>query len=234
MTIITPEELQKPRTAEELLPWVEQKIHEIGSTAGGKRAIRFREGLAKPLVEEALPLGIFASKFFQNSPEVSIRHILGSQNYDATIQDRRRQQAPFSFVEITQAHEGENDLLRMVALERDGHVNVLGAVQKRGTKNTGIHVEVENKAFEHSKVFQSEIRRVEEAIRRKSDKSYPPGTALLVVFDDYISIQDEADVEKMRNCILSLLPGRSRFRWLAVIGWSKKTFIEFDLGLSES
>ena len=91
-------------------------------------------------------------------------------------------QAHFSFVEITQAHEGENDFLRMIVLERDGHVNVLGAVQKGGTKTTGIHVEVENKAFEHSMVLEGEIGRVEVAIRRKSEKTYPSGTALFSSF----------------------------------------------------
>jgi hypothetical protein len=47
MTIMTPEELQKPRTAEELLPWVEQKIQEIGSTAGGKRLSELAGGQHK-------------------------------------------------------------------------------------------------------------------------------------------------------------------------------------------
>lgn len=71
MVDLTPEELQKPRTAATLLPWVEQKIEEIGSTEDGKRAIRFREGLAKALVEEVLPLGIFASRHFHNSGKVT-------------------------------------------------------------------------------------------------------------------------------------------------------------------
>ena len=233
MIMLTPEDLQEPRTAAELLPWVERKIQDIGSTKDGKHAIRFREGLAKQLVEEALPLGIFASKHFRNSTKVNIELVLGSQNFDATIQDRREQRAPFSFVEITQAHEGENEHLRMVALERDGHVNILGAVQKIGTKFTGIRVEVENEAVSHKTVLQHELQRVEEAIRRKMENSYPPDTALLVVFDDYISIQDEADLERLRNRVWSLISDLRNFRWLSVIGWSKRTFEEFDLASAE-
>lgn len=117
----------------------------------------------------------------------------------------------------------------MVELERIGHVNALGAVQKTGTKATGIHVEVENEAVSHAAVLERELRKVEEAIRRKVQKSYPPDTALLVVFDDYISMRDEVDLGRLRDCIQSLLPDLRSFRWLAVIGWSKGTFEEFDL-----
>lgn len=233
MVDLTPEELQEPRTAAKLLPWVEQKIEEIGSTEDGKRAIRFREGLAKPLVEEVLPLGIFASRHFHNSGKVNIQPTLGNQDYDATIQDRREQRAPFSFVEITQAHEGENKHLRMMVLERIGHVNVLGAVRKTGTKATDIHIEIENEAVSHTTVVEHELRKVEEAIRRKVQKSYPRDTALLVVFDDYISMQNQDDLGRLRDCVQSLLPDLRNFRWLAVIGWSKRTFEEFDLASPE-
>lgn len=229
MIDLTPQELQEPRTAAQLLPWVEQKIKKIGSTENGKRAIRFREGLAKPLVEEALPLGIFASRHFHNSEEVTVVPTLGSQNYDARIQDKREERARFSFIEITQAHEGENEHLRMIALDRDGHVSPLGAVRKSGTKATGIQVEIESVAVSHSAVLEQEIRRVEQAIRRKMGKSYPDETILLVVFDDFISMHDEADLERLRGCIRPLLSDLSNFRWLAVIGWSKRTFEEFDL-----
>lgn len=231
---LSPEELQEPRTALEFLPWVEQKIQEIANTEVGKRAIRFREGIAKPLVEEAFPLGIFASKHFHNSTEVTIKLVLGSQNYDATIRDNREQRAPFSFVEVTQAHEGENEHLRMLMLEKNGHVNVLGNVQKKGTKHKGIQVEVEDEAVSHKSVLENELGRVKEAICRKIQKPYPTGTALLVMFDDYISIQDKTDLLRLRKSIRPLLSDLRNFRWLAVAGWSKKAFEEFDLMPADS
>ena len=55
MTYITKEELETPRKASEVLGWVDNKIEEIGSTAKGKHAVRFREGLCKELTEEAPP-----------------------------------------------------------------------------------------------------------------------------------------------------------------------------------
>ena len=200
---------------------------EVASTDAGKRAIGFRKGLAKPLVKEALPLGIFASHHF-GSDDVTIALVLGNQNHDATVEDYRAQKAPFSFIEVTQAHEGD-EYLRMLALEREGHVSLLGPVNKCGTKATGIRVEIEGVALRHSTVLQRELDRVEEAILRKTGKPYPPDTALLVVFDDYISIKDESDLEALCSRIQRLLSCLGNFRWLAVVGRSKRTFLKFDL-----
>jgi hypothetical protein len=229
MNELTSEELQAPRTAAQFLPWVEQRMAAVAATDAGKHAIGFRKGLVKPLVEEALPLGIFAAHHFWGSDNVTIALVLGNQNYDATIEDHRAQKSPFSFIEVTQAHEGENEHLRMLVLEREGHVSLLGPVHKSGTKATGIHVEVEGVALRHATVLQRELDRVEAAILRKTGKPYPPDTALLVVFDDYISIKDESDLEALRSRIQPLLSCLENFRWLAVVGWSKRTFLEFDL-----
>src|SRR5690242_6003858 len=130
MNELTPEELQAPRTAAQFLPWVERRLGEVASTDTGKHAIGFRQGVAKPLVEEALPLGIFASHHFENSDDVTIALVLGNQRYDATIEDHREPKSPFSFIEVTQAHQGENEHFRLLALEREGHVSLLGPVHK--------------------------------------------------------------------------------------------------------
>jgi hypothetical protein len=234
MTNLTPEELQEPRTASDFLPWVQRRIEEIGAAKGGKRAIRFRHGLVKPLVEEALPLGIFASKHFAGSEHITLQLVLGNQNYDAIVQDERDQSGSLTYIEVTQAHEGENEHLRMMVLEEKGHVNPIGVVRKDGTKVTGIQVVVENEAINHGTVLESEFRKIEEAIRRKQQKSYPPGTALLVMFDDYISMQHDDDVIRLRDRVQPLLSDLSAFVWLAVVGWSGRIFEEFDLVSSKS
>lgn len=229
MNGLTSKELQAPWTAAQFLPWVERRMAEVASTDAGKCAIGFRKGLAKPLVEEALPLGIFASYHFEDSDDVTIALVLGNQSHDATIEDHREQKSPFSFIEVTQAHEGENEHLRMLVLEREGHVSLLGPVHKSGTKATGIRVKVEGVALLHSTVLKRELDRVEAAILRKTGKPYPPDTGLLVVFDDYMSIKNQRDIETLRSRILPLLSRLNNFRWLAVVGWSKRTFLEFDL-----
>lgn len=229
MVELTEEQLQKERSAAEFLPWVEGLLQTLGSSPKGKSAVRFRQGLAKQLVEEALPLGIFALHHYCSSEEVSIRLVLGNQNYDAVIDDQRSNPSPFSFIEVTQAHAGEEEHLRMIALEEDGHVNVLGTVRKSGKKTTGIHVEVEQVSESHHVVLSRELERIEAAVRRKAGKEYPEGTALLVVFDDYIAINDSADLDILRERLERMLPDLVQFNWLSVVGWSERTFLEFDL-----
>ena len=82
MPHITKEELELPRKASEIRKWVNNKIEEIGSTDKGKHAVRFRKGLCKELIEEALPLGIFCEQYFNNSDKVTISHHIGGQNYE--------------------------------------------------------------------------------------------------------------------------------------------------------
>lgn len=226
---LTEEQLQKERSAATFLPWVEDMLKTFGSSPESKAAVRFRRGLAKQLVEEALPLGIFALHHYCSSEEVRLRLVLGNQNHDAVIDDQRSNPSPFCFVEVTQAHAGEEEHLRMLALEEHGHVNMLGAVRKSGTKATGIRVEVEPLAESQHVVLIKELERIEAAVRRKARKEYPEGTALLVVFDDYISIKDSEDLDTLRECLKRMLPDLGQFSWLSVVGWSKRTLLEFNL-----
>jgi hypothetical protein len=228
MTYITKEELERPRKASEIRGWVDNKIKEIGSTAKGKHAVRFREGLCKELTEEALPLGIFCEQYFNNSDKVTITHNIGSQNHDATIEDQRENKTELKHLEITQAHEGEDAHLRMLKLEKDGHVNSLGAVTKQGTKHTSITIEVENEAVEHGVTFNNEVQRIRDAAERKSGKKYPDNTGLIIICDDYIAFREKADLNNLSQIIRDdVLPMLENFSKVFIIGWSSKTYLEF-------
>ncbi len=230
MNELTSKELEMPRTASQLLPWAKQRMNEIGSTDAGGCSILFRQGLTKRLVEELLPLGIFASHHFGISDDVTISPVLGNQNHDASVEDRREKKSPIFYIEVTQAHDGESEYLRMLVLKRDGSVSALGAVHKSGTKATGIHVEVKgHMAQRHSTVVQKQVELVKEAMRRKMQKDYEHNTALLVVFDDWLFNKDGCDRETLRSHIQPLLSELRNFRWFAVVGWSELTFLEFDL-----
>lgn len=223
--------LEAPRTARAYLPWVEAKIQQLGETADGRLAIRFRRGrFEKKLVEEALPLAIFASKHYRSSRCVTIKHRIGNQKFDAEIIDRRIRRSPFRYVEVTQAHEGENEHYRMIALERNGHVSALGAVTKSGTKRKGITVEVENEAKSHEAVHRAELERIAAAVCRKSKKDYKGDVALVVAFDDSIAFDSDEDLNSLKEfASRNLLGCAGAFRWLALVGWGKRRYLEFDL-----
>jgi len=226
---VTKEELEIPRSAAQLLAWAQKKISSIGATDDGKKAIRLRKGLCKTLVEEALPLGIFCAHYFKASRCVNIQHIVGNQNYDAIVTDERLRKSPIKYLEVTQAHEGENEHLRMIELERKGSVNVLGRVKKRGTKNTGITVEIENAAKSHADVVAAEKEKIRMAVERKACNSYPKGTGLIIVFDDYIGFRDQGDKENLKQFAKENLQIRvTNFSLAALVGWSKQTYVEFS------
>ena len=83
--------------------------------------------------------------------------MLGEQKYDAVVTEGT---APFSRIEITQAHEGEGAFLRMLHLDREGHVSPVGAITKTGTKHAGIAVKVEYEANSPEERRATEFERV--------------------------------------------------------------------------
>ena len=228
MTYITQDELEIPRKASEVRQWVDNKIEKIGSSEEGKQAVRFREGLLKELIEEALPLGIFCDLYFGGSDKVIVTHTVGNQNFDVTIEDNRDSKTPLEYLEITQAHENEDAHLRMLKFKEEGHVNSLGRVTKRGTKHTRITIEVENEAVEHSVVFNNEAQKILNAAKRKSGKEYPDNTGLIIICDDYIAFRDKSDPDRFIEFIhYKVLPLLDNFSKVFVIGWSSKTYLEF-------
>ena len=226
---VTQEELEKPRSPAQMLSWVECCLSRVCMAEDGKNALRFRKGNLKYLVEEAYPLGIFARHYFGEVENVQVSLKIGSQPYDASIFDHREKKGKFSFIEITQAHEGEDAHLRMIALERFGYVSALGKVEKHVDKRRYLSIEVESKAMSHSAILEREVSLIKEAIRRKSSKRYPNRTALVVVFDDYIAVRSSDDIAAIQRGIQDTVQQLCGFRWLSIVGWSTQTFIDFDI-----
>lgn len=226
---LTQQELATTRSAAELFQWVQGKIDTIGLTPEGRLAIRHRRGLCKPLAEELFPLALLCETFFEKSPAVELTPVIGNQNYDALVQDNRVSPVGFSRIEVTQGHEGEDTHLRMIHLEREGHANLLGSVRKSGTKRTGLTVSIDTAFRRHEDVVNDQIGLVLSAIEKKLAKRYEPETALLVVFDDQIAIQNDGDREKFsalletnRRALLN------KFVWVGVIGWGRRCFTFID------
>jgi len=224
-------ELESPKTAAELHPWVMSKFDEFAATEEGKQAIRLTQGLAKILVEESFPLGLFANHYFDASPKVVLVQVIGSQPYDAWITDERENPSSLQYVEVTQAHEGENDYLRMVALQQNGHVSVLGSVRKEGSKRRGLKVEAENEAKCHSEVIAEQLRRIQAAVERKSGKDYPEHTGLVIAIEDFIAFRTPEDVAQLEALARhELIPRLSQFELVSFVGSSGNSHLTFRVG----
>jgi len=225
---VTQNELKTPRPCKDFLLWVEKKIENIANCETGKGTIRFRRGLAKQLVEEAMPIGIFAEHHFGHTDNVIIQCVIGSQNYDAQIFDKRSDQPALSYLEVTQSHDGEDEISRMRKLSECGHVSAVGEICKRGTNATGIKINVKEEAVSHDDVLEHTFTLCRDAIERKACKLYPEGTALVVVFDDYLLGSKGVDAKTLRAYINPVIARLDNFRLVALIGWSKRTYIAFD------
>lgn len=218
--------LEQPQTAGNYLRWVKALIEQVKSEdTDGLRKIRLRVGPAKELMEEAFPIGLFASRYFEGSAEVEISLKVGSQSYDAIVSDKRKTPSGISYIEVTLASEGEADHLRMVTLHETGQVSGLDRVSKSGTKKTGQVISVKAEAVSQQEVLARERQMLSAAIERKLDKKYPEHTALVVAFDDVMS-HDRADNKGSIEAVLDSFGERLQiFQEVAVVGLREGLFI---------
>ncbi|MDD5038476.1 MAG: hypothetical protein PHN78_04080 [Dehalococcoidales bacterium] len=93
---------------------------------------RLQKGLIKQLVEEIVPLVIFGKHKFGDNTQVFLHPVIGNQPYDAIVVDTRTKPASQSYLEITLAHEGENDYWRRCLLLEEGYVPSYASVIKDG------------------------------------------------------------------------------------------------------
>jgi hypothetical protein len=181
---ISIEEFTKKRTPSELLSWVNWKREQIASTEEREKTLILHEGLTKQFAEEVYPLALFGQRKYGDTDQILMQPIIGNQSYDAVITDLGSKPAFESYVEITQAHEGENDYLFRFVLSRQGIAFGYSPPIKTGTKKTGLGVSIPPKVVSPSEVATKELKKIVDAAKRKAAKDYPINTSLIIVFED--------------------------------------------------
>jgi len=229
--LLTKEELETPRTACEILDWVTNAIESFHETKELRAAAREGKFFAKELIEEALPIALFSSRYYGASGEVLITHVLGSQQYDATVEDRRAQPSPIQFIETTVSDWSYEESLRVELLNRNGSVPAYGEVHAKGPKGNRSKLRAESGTLKHADVREQHIAGVISAVKRKADKPYPDGTALVVRVDDALPFRDDDDVaildDVARSELVPMLSG-PRFRILALEG-SARVHLAYEI-----
>jgi hypothetical protein len=223
------EEIEKDRTPCELWTWLTQKIDQICSTQEGLKDFRLQKGHIKQLVEEIVPLAIFGMHKYFNTDQIFLQSVVGSQNFDAKVIDRRTEPASVTFVEITQAHEGIDNYFRRCELLEKGFVFSYAPVIKTGKGRNRI-VSIPPKAIPVEERAENELDRILDAAKKKASKDYPRNTVLLIFFDDSQPFQEVVNHEKLdiftNEKILKL---DLRFSGLYLIGETKDTFREYPI-----
>lgn len=176
---------------------------------------------ARELMDEALPIARFAHAYFHASPDVTITHVLGSQNYDAVVDDLRPDPGNVRFLEVTTTLVTYEESLRMELLNRDGHAPAFGRVVATGPRHARRSIDAEHIAHEHHSIVRENLTRIEDALTRKTGKDYPAGTALVVAVDDSIAFREADDATALDHCARGSLVPRlvgTQFHLLALQG----------------
>jgi hypothetical protein len=228
-------EIEKARTPLELRDWQIQKVKDICSTKEGLKAFRLQndeEKLIKKLNEEIAPLAIFGMQKYGNTDQVLLKPVIGNQNYDAKVIDKRTESATEAYVEITQAHEGEDDYWRRCELYKNGYVFSNAPVIKKG-KGKSRKVSIPPDATPVEEGVKNELNRIVAAAKRKAGKDYPTDTSLIIIFNDAEISEERLNLlncptldDFVKNELMNL---DLRFTTLYLVGEAKEVFREYQI-----
>lgn len=163
-------------------------------TQEGESAFMQRKGAAKQLCDEMVPIGHFCAHIFKDSPsDVKIRLVLGSQAHDAVVSGPEVHRLGIAYIEVTSIEDESEHKERVEILTK-------GFTSKEGLL---------------SDVIQHRAELLDRVIKKKSEKYYPTGTALIIysketihpadwkVLSDDISAETISSLKKFRlACIL--------------------------------
>ncbi len=168
-------------------------------------------------MNEAIPIGLLASKFFDGSEDVRISLKIGSQTFDATVVDGRNEGSGVEYIEVTVAHEGYDEHLRMKVLHDTGESG-FGTVIKHGTNKTGLDVKIDRGMVSQAEILKREADLVAKAIDRKLDKPYPPNTLLVIDFDDRMAFDRRDNTENLEAVVSEYSDKLEAFHTVAIVG----------------
>ena len=203
-----------------MLAWVDA-AHARFNTKELKAQARAGKHFANELVLEARPMALFAYRYFGASPQVMITHVLGNQNYDGIVDDKRAHPDLVRYLEVTTTLKTYEDSLRMELLSKQGHVAAYGPVTAVGPRHKRVSITAEGVAREHHAIRSDHLKLVREAVERKAKKNYQKNTVLVVAVDDSVPFSQKEDVAAL-DCLATttLVPRLSgtNFSLLALEG----------------
>jgi len=203
-TFLSTEEMIERRTPRELHDWVSTVFDRFLRSNEAKAYFRLKKGLTKQFLEEVWPLALLTKQLFGDSDRVICEPVLGNQNYDALIEDRRGNAPTRIKVEFTIAVDGYDDHLRMEVLNDKGSANVYGDISVSGTKHTGHKIGIEKSGRLGEEITRNAERLLIEALRGKADRPYGLDHWLCVKFDDRIWVPKNKDgAEQIRASVSS-------------------------------
>jgi hypothetical protein len=194
--VLTQQELEMPRSAAQMLAWVDG-AHARFNTKQLKVEAREGKHFANELIHEARPIALFAHRYFCASELVVITHLIGSQNHDAVVADKREPPETIRYLEATTTLKTYEDSMRMEVLSKEGSVAAYGPVVAEGPRYRRISIKAPGIAREHESIRADHLKLVQEVVERKAKKRYELNTVLIVAVDDSVPFSDVTDVAEL-------------------------------------
>jgi hypothetical protein len=191
-------ELETPRSAADMLAWVDS-AHARFNTQQLRAEAREGKHFANELVHEARPIALFAHRHYCASQLIIITHVIGNQNHDAVVEDKRERPEAIRYLEATTTLKTYEDSLRMEQLSRAGSVAAYGPIAAEGPRHRRISIRAPGIAREHQAIRADHLKLVQDVVERKAKKKYEPNTALIVAVDDSVPFSQEADVATLES-----------------------------------
>jgi hypothetical protein len=202
--VLSQQELETPRSAADMLAWVDE-AHRRFNTKDLRTQAREGKHFADELIHEARPMALFVHRHYGASPRVIITHVLGNQNYDGIVEDKRASPEPIRYLEVTTTLKTYEDSLRMELLSKEGHVAAYGPVTAKGPRYKRVSIKAEGLAREHKAIRADHLKMLRQAIERKAKKKYEPNTVLIVAVDDSVPFREQEDVSALEQLATEVL-----------------------------
>ena len=184
--------------------------------------VRLRSGLCKELVEEILPLEIHVQKLYKENKCISVQPIIGNQPYDAVVRDKSRAPDETTKVEITLAHEGQNEFFRRLMLHKTGRAPATGKITVKVSKDGEYFFEEELPvAKDVEQLLSEQLVLINDALDRKYKNDYGSDTVLIIMFEDVLSFRVAEEIEKLEEFLGSYVRRNGRkFKRIYLHSWS--------------
>ena len=227
-TILQKEDCEVPRTAEELIVWIESVHAKFGATDATRTHARLGTGLAKAFYEEIVPLGDLALHKYLEKPNFYLRPKIGNQNYDAEIIHKSSGREYIKRIEFTSTHRNADLALRLEYLSQHGGVFMSGPVWRDGTKASRGKIHVVPECVDYDNNFDGLKALIEQRVSIKLGLSYASNTIIAIVFDDS-SHRSRTHMPQLQAYLRDTLSNqiRGKFCGIFILGTSGKTFLEY-------
>ncbi len=226
--ILTKEDIERPRSPDEFVIWVDKKYKELESPAM-RESIRSRSGLIKKFVEEILPLKLFVKKEFQGRSDIQVLPKLDKQNFDAEIVDVCHTLR----VEITYAKDGYDESLRFEVLPKERFVSFYASIARvsgrRGSPDSSIEIGQDTMVC-RDRTVKEYLNLLQKRIAKKANRCYGPNCILLVAVDDSVVFRKSCDLEMLDRLVYEeLLKLSLDFQRMVLIGISGVLYRSYDI-----